>query len=240
MLGFGAQTKNLGVAVKSHLGKHNLIPAVRVTEKGFGSRSDPFDWSPDAARSQHHQCFFRVATGLHPETTADIRRYHAQPGFRDFEDPRKCAAVSVWILGCRIQREAIFGRVIFRQRSAWLERVGSDSVIRDLQCDNVSGLRESRVGFWFVTKGQNKRYVTRAFVPNRGGARLRRLFDCDHGREGFVIDTNQFGGVPRLLRCLGDNKSETGADRADFVTYEERVEGPETFWPTHLFGHDWR
>ena len=240
MLGVGAQTKNLAVAVKSHFGGHDLISTVRVAEKGFGSSSDPFDRAPDAARSPHHQCFFRVAAGFHPEATADIRRYHPQPRFRNFEDPRERAAVSVWVLGCRIQRKAIVITVIFCQRRPWLDRVGRDSIVRDLQCDNVVGLRESRVGFLFVTEGQNKRHVTRAFVPNRGGVRLRRVLDRDHGRQDFVIDTHQLGGVPRLQRGLGDNKSEPVADGADLVTYEDRAEGPKALWPAHIFGHDRR
>jgi hypothetical protein len=75
-------------------------------------------------------------------------------------------------------------------------------------------------------------------VPDNRSARLDRILERDHGRQGLIVDRDQLGGVARLLQGLRHHKGDAVADRADLSARQDRAERAVAFRAAHVLGHD--
>ena len=100
------------------------------------------------------------------------------------------------------------------------------------------GAGECRIGRRLVAHHEPDSDVVRRAVPDHGRAGFDRVFERDHGRQRFIIDHDQLGGIARLLQGFRHHKGDAVADRAHLAARQDRPQRAVSFRPAHVFGHD--
>ena len=170
---------------------------------------------PQRREAHSDQRVFRIDRALHAEAAADVRRDHPQLHLRNFEHVAgDVRAVAVRILRGGVERVAFVVGMILADCRARLDRIGADAIVDELERHHVLGAREGRVGRFLAAHHQRDRDIVRSAVPDNRRARLDRILERDHGRQGLIVDRDQLGGVARLLQGLRHHKGDAVADRA--------------------------
>ena len=102
----------------------------------------------------------------------------------------------------------------------------------------MRGGGEGRVGRLLAAHHQRNGDVVGSAVPDHRGARLDRIFERHHRRQGLIVDGDQLGRVARLLQGLRHHKGDPVADRPHLAAGEDRPQRPVAFWAAHVLGHD--
>ena len=73
------------ILVERKLGVSHVVARFRVTEKGLGARTQPFDRPADELRPEQRQRRFIEDRGLHAEAAADVAGDHVHAALGDLQ-----------------------------------------------------------------------------------------------------------------------------------------------------------
>ena len=100
------------------------------------------------------------------------------------------------------------------------------------------GAGEGGVGRLLAAHHEGDRNIIWSAVPDNRSARLDRVLEHHHGRQGLIVDRDQLGGVARLLHGLGHHEGDAVTDRPDLPARQDRPERAVTLRPSHILRHD--
>ena len=197
-----AHREELAVLVERELGVRHVIAAVRVGQERFAALARPLDRAVDALARPDDRGLFGVQEDLRAEAAADVGRDHAHLVLRQSQHERRHQqALDVRVLARHVERVAVVGAGVRRDRGARLDRVGNEAVVDDVDLRDVRGLRERRVDRRLVAERPRVALVAGRLVVDLRRAGLQRIGRVDDRRQHFVVDFDQLGGVLRLVRA---------------------------------------
>ncbi len=137
-VGLDPQAGDLVVLVEGHLGLGEVIAAVGVGQEGFGAVAGPFHRAPHFLGGPQRHHLLGIDVDLGAEAAADIGRDHPQLVLRrDVVEGRQHQPRDMRILRRRVEREMLFGLVVFGDRRARLHRVRHQPVVGDVERDHI-------------------------------------------------------------------------------------------------------
>ena len=112
----------------------------------------------------------------------------------------------------RNQREAGVDGIVRADAAAWLDWIGENPIIDELQLRHMRGLGEGRLhgSAIAVTPGQCQ--VVRCVRPHRRGPFRDGAFDVRHGRQWLNLDQDFLAGIDRLRDRFRDDHDDGLAD----------------------------
>ena len=146
--------------------------------------------------------------------------------------------MAVRILGRGVKRVTRAVGMVLPDGGARLDRIGVDPIVDELDRDDVFGVAESGVGRFLAAHHQRHGDVVGRLVPHRRRPGFDRILGRNDRRQRFVLDLDQFGGVPRLLQGFRHHERDPVADCADLVACENCPERAVALRSAHVFRHD--
>jgi hypothetical protein len=219
-----AQREEFAILVERQLRMRHVIAAVRVGEKGFAPLGRPLDRPAHAFRRPYHRRLFGVQIDLRAEATADVRRNHAHFVFGQSEhECRHQQPFDVRVLVRDVENVRIVRAIVRGDGGARLDRIRDEPVVDEIELGHVRRFRECGVDRSLVADRPRVALVAHGFVVNLRRAGFQRVDDVNHGRQYFVVDLDQFGGILRLVLRFGDHQCDLIADIAHFSIREHRM-----------------
>jgi len=123
-------------------------------------------------------------------------------------------ADAVHALPCQQQVEAPGCRVVAAERRARLDRRRHQSVVDELDLDDVGGSVEHRPGGVSVSPLKSEAEIARSFIPDRRRARQQRRRGINDRVERPVLDNDALGGIARLVAGFRHGQRHRIADMA--------------------------
>ena len=222
-LGAHPQPQELPVGAQRQIGPGDVVAAVRVGHEALAAGCRPLHRPADLPGAPGDDRLFRVVEDLAAETAADVRPDHAQLVLGKPQHAAHDRADRVRVLGRGVQRGSLRRRVIVGQRGPWLDGVGDEPLIAELQGGDVGRARARRVGGLAVAQVPDEGEVVLRFrvdLRRPFGDRLRHL---GHRRQFAVAHLDQLGGVLRLFHGLCDHAGDAVADVAHRAGRQHRV-----------------
>ena len=184
-------------------------------EEALAALGRPLDRAVDALRRPHHRRLFGVEVDLRAEAAADVGRDHAHLVLGQAEHERRHQQpLDVRVLVRDVERVAVVGAAVRRDRGARLDRVRDQPVVDDVELRDVRGLGERGVDRRLVAERPRVALVARRAVVDLRRARLQRVDAVDDRGQHVVVDVDQLGGVLRLVGRLGDRPARPGRRRS--------------------------
>ena len=201
----------------------DMVAAMRVGEKGFGTIRRPFHRPPDFLRRPDADRLLGIDEDLRAEAAADIRRDHAQLVLRrDADEGREHEPRHMRVLAGRVEREDAVTRIVVADGSPRLHRVRHEPVVDEVELGDVLGGPEGLLGRVLVAEMPVEHAVVGRLVMDHGlGA--DRLGGVDHRRQLLIIDRDRLGRVARLRQRLRHNNGDMVADIAHLTLRQRRM-----------------
>ena len=122
-----------------------------------------------------------------------------------------------------VEREAAGFRIVFPDGGTRLHVVCDRPRIDDLDPGRVGGRLECGVRFLLVADMSIVGHIAGRAGKDHRRAGLDGFFHVDDGGKLFPRDADQFGGVARLRRRIGDSHRDDVADMMDLVCRHHRI-----------------
>ncbi len=150
-----------------------------------------------------------IEVDLRAEAAADVGRDHAHLVLGQAEHERRHQQpLDVRVLVGDVERVAVVGAAVRRDRGARLDRVRDQPVVDDVELGDVRRLGERRVDRRLVAERPRVALVARRRVVDLRRARLQRVDAVDDRGQHVVVDVDQLGRVLRLVERLGDDQRD--------------------------------
>ena len=184
-------------------------------------------------RRHQERHVFGIGRGFQPERAADVFGDDAQFLFRPTHDAENVLAHGAGALRAGAQRIGVARGIVARGGAARLHRGDAEALIYFRNARDVLGRSEQALdlgGIGSRVGGRPRpidREVVGRFRPDLRRARFERVARVGHRRERLVLDMDEFGGVLRHHRALGDDHGHGLADMHDAVFGERRPVGDD-------------
>ena len=110
------------------------------------------------------------------------------------------------------------------QRGSWLDGMGDQALIPEIDLRRVDGARESLLGRVLVADLEVEGDVVRSLLMDLSGAVLRRGPDVDRHLERLVVDRHQIGGIASRIAIRRNHDRHRVTHVAHRVVGENRVQ----------------
>ena len=237
-LGADAQREELRVLVERELDMCQVIAAMTIADERLAAIRSPVHGTADALRRPQHDHVFVVMKGLRAEAAADIRRDHADLGFRRLQrGGGQQHALHVRILRGQPERVLLLAVVVLAGGGARLHRVADHAAVDEIELRDMRRLRERGFGGRLVADLPVERDVARRLAPDLRRARCERAIDRGDDRQIVDVELDQFSGVLRLQQRLGDDHRDRLADMAHAIHGHGRMRRIELRLAADVLSH---
>ena len=196
---------------------------MRVRLKRLGPVRRPFHRPARHFRRPQHQHVLVIDGRFHAVGTADVAGNDAHLAFRHADHLlRDVHPIWIGVLQRGVDRIAVVGRIVIRQRRARFDRRGRDPVDDKFVADDAIRFLKRRVGGVLVTDQMNEGDVVGRLVPHQRRAVRDSAFGIGNCRQWIVIDDNQLRCIGRLRLRLCDHERNAVADATHPVRHQGR------------------
>ena len=208
------QREEAAVSIQSERSAQTLATRLGVGDEALAALGDPFHRAPERLRREQDQHEFRIGDVARAETAADVRHDHPQRILGHAHHLRQHGAQLVRRLAAGAQRVAASGRVVIANRGTRLHERNDRPRIVDLQLDDMRRRVQTFRDGVPVSRLPLERTVARQLRPEQRRTRGQCSIDLGDRRHGPPVHRDQFGGIARRQRALGDDQSDRLADVA--------------------------
>ena len=128
-----------------------MVAPVRVGQKTLRTVGGPADRTAQFFGRSQNQCFFTIVIDFRAETATHVGRDHGQFVFRNaHHEGRNQQSRQMRVLRRCVKRIIAGTRIVIRGRGTWLDRVGDQTVVDQVQLGHMRGRLDRGVGRFAV------------------------------------------------------------------------------------------
>ena len=138
------RARNRPSRVERHLGRGDVVAALRVADEMLGAVGLPAHGAPQTPRRLENERIFAIDEALGSEPAADVLGDDAQLVRRNLQDAfGDEIAQAMRALAADVRGQAVRLGVIFGERAARLQEIGDDARIDDFDADDMRPRRRT-------------------------------------------------------------------------------------------------
>ncbi len=218
----GGKRDQSRIGIKAAFESDMLIATVKTCDQILAPVLQPGDRGPQPAREPGDDDELRAKRHLLPEAAADIRRDHAQIGFRHSDQLGNNGAHHVRRLGGAGERHTPAAAIPCRMRRTRLERQGVLAAGADLDPDAPMRARHGRIDSCGFEPRIDHDIVRRLRVNTRG-ARSHGVPRAGDRRHRLDLDVDQIGQILGLLLGRREHRRDRFSDKAHHISCQHRL-----------------
>ena len=162
------QAQEIAVLTQRQFGVADVIPAVRVAHKRFAAICGPLHRAIYFSGCPGNDGFFRVVKNLGTKSTTNVRCNHPEFVLRDAEhESAHQHADDMRVLAGGVKRIFIPAAVVVADGRARLHRIRNQSIVDDIDTDDLVGTRKCLIRGCFVTDFPVETDIPFGIVPDQ-------------------------------------------------------------------------